>query len=323
MVKAVMIKDMDLVYAIYQYGSFSKAADELFISQSSLSMSIQKIESEIGVPLFDRRQHPIKLTQAGSVLIRFYLNVKPLQTDMFARIQDLSELRSGSLSIGGTHYLISYVLPQTIISFSNQYPNLVLNLIESSSNRFNDMLLNCDIDLCLKCDLDSPKLQSIGHAFFDKLYLAVPVEQIKTLNLADNALSREQIAKGEYKPFEHYFQIEDFSKMTFLQLSPGNNLFKRSEDIFKHFNIYPNKVISLNQFVTAYNLAGHGLGCTLASSRLITQNTQENLAYYELPTPLTVRDFHFIMRKDAYISKGVQTFVALFAKLGSNEFRQK
>ena len=71
MVKAVMIKDMDLVYAIYQYGSFSKAADELFISQSSLSMSIQKIENEIGVPLFDRRQHPIKLTQAGSELIRF------------------------------------------------------------------------------------------------------------------------------------------------------------------------------------------------------------------------------------------------------------
>ena len=78
------MKDMELVYAIYRYGSFSKAADELFISQSSLSMAIQRIETEIGVPLFDRRQHPVKLTQAGQELIRYYQEIKPRKTDMTA-----------------------------------------------------------------------------------------------------------------------------------------------------------------------------------------------------------------------------------------------
>lgn len=313
------MKDMELVYAIYRNGSFSKAADELFISQSSLSMAIQRIETEIGVPLFDRRQHPVKLTQAGQELIRYYQEVKPRKTDMLARIQDLAELRSGSLAVGGTHYLLSYVLPQTIVSFSTQYPNMTLNLIEAPSNRFTDMLLNCDIDLCIKCDLDSPKLQSIGHAFFDKLFLAVPAEQVKPLNLSPNALTREQIIQGDYNAFDHYFRIEDFSKLTFLQLSPGNNLYKRSEDIFEHFQIRPGKVIRFNQFVTTYVLAGNGLGCTLASSRLITQNNQPRLVYYELPTPLIVRDFHFTVRRDAYISKGIQAFCGIYSQLENEE----
>lgn len=317
------MKDMELVYAIYRNGSFSKAAEELYISQSSLSMAIQRIEREIGVPLFDRQQHPVKLTQAGHELIRFYQDVKPRKTDMLARIQDLTELRSGSISVGGTHYLLSYVLPRTIVSFTAQYPNMALNLIEAPSNRFNDMLVNCDIDLCIKCDLDSPKLQSIGHAFFDKLFLAVPSEQVKPLNLSFNALNREQIIKGDYHPFDHYFRIEDFPKLTFLQLSPGNSLYKRSEDIFEHFQIRPGKVIRFNQFVTTYILAGNGLGCTLASSRLITQNNQPRLVYYELPTPLIIRDFHFTVRKDAYISRGIQTFCNLFTQLESEAAAQQ
>ena len=313
------MKDMELVYAIYRYGSFSKAADELFISQYSLSMAIQRIETEIGVPLFDRRQHPVKLTQAGQELIRYYQEIKPRKTDMLARIQDLAELRSGSLAVGGTHSLLSYVLPQTIVSFSTQYPGVTLNLIEAPSNRFTDMLLNCDIDLCIKCDLDSPKLQSIGHAFFDKLFLAVPAEQVKPLNLSPNALTREQIITGNYNAFDHYFRIEDFAKLTFLQLSPGNNLYKRSEDIFEHFQIRPGKVIRFNQFVTTYVLAGNGLGCTLASSRLITQNNQPRLVYYELPTTLIIRDFHFTVRRDAYISKGIQAFCSIYSQLENEE----
>ena len=50
------MKDMELVYAIYRYGSFSRAAEELYISQSSLSMAIQRIEAEVGTALIDRRQ---------------------------------------------------------------------------------------------------------------------------------------------------------------------------------------------------------------------------------------------------------------------------
>lgn len=311
------MKDLELIYAIYKYGSFSKAAEELYISQSSLSMAIQRIETEVGTPLFDRRQHPVKLTQAGEEYIRYYQAIKPLQTDMMTRIQDITELRSGSFALGGTHYLLSYILPETIVRFSEQYPGIELKIIEAQSSRFKVMLLNCDIDLCLKCDVSDSKLQAICHAFFDKLYLAVPREQVKTLGLAENALTGAEICEGKEPIFNHYFRTEDLEKITFLQLTPGNNLCSRSEEIFAHLGVRPKRMIHFHQFVTAYNLAGCGLGCTLASSRLILRHDHPELVYYGLPTPLMIRDFHFTTRKDAYISRSIRAFCEVFAQAES------
>ena len=60
----------DLIYTVYQEGSISKAAQKLFISQPSLSVMIQKIEEEVGIPLFDRTCKPIRLTEAGQEYIK-------------------------------------------------------------------------------------------------------------------------------------------------------------------------------------------------------------------------------------------------------------
>ncbi len=316
------MKNFELVDGICRYGSFSKAADELHISQSSLSMAIQRIESEVGVPLFDRRQHPVMLTEAGEAYVGYYRKIKPFHADMQMKIQDIAHMKRGSFSLGGTHYLLSYILPEAIVRFANQYPGIDFRIVESQSERFKSLLLNCDIDLCLKCDVSDPQIHAICPAFFDKLYLAVPKEQVEPLNLAKNALTGTQIREKQGEVFEHYFRIEDLEKMTFLQLTPGNNLCNRSERIFEHLGAKPKKIIRFNQFVTAYNLAGSGLGCTLASSRLIEQINHPNLVYYELPTPLMIREFHFATRKDAYISKSIRAFCELFAQ-AEDEKRKK
>jgi len=309
------MKDLELVYAVYKYGSFTKAAEEMYIGQSSLSMAIQRIEGELGVPLFDRRQHPIKLTQAGEEVIRFYREMKPLQTRMKAKVQDIAELRSGSLAIGGTHYLLSYILPETFVRFTSRYPGVELKIIEAQSGQFKEMLSSCEIDLCLKCDVTDPNLQTIRHAFFDELYLAVPREQVDALGLMEDPLTAAQIRENGGSEFDHYFRAEDLEKITFLQLTSGNNMYSRSEEIFRQLGHRPKKIFHFQQFVTAYNLAGSGLGCTLTSSRLIIRQDHPDLVYYKLPSPLMIRDFHFATRKDAYLSKSIRAFCELFAEV--------
>lgn len=311
------MKDLELIYAIYRHGSFSKAAEELYIGQSSLSMAVQRIESEIGLPLFDRRQHPVRLTKAGEEYISYYQKVKPLQTDLAAKIQDIASLNSGSLVLGGTHYLLSYILPDVIVRFMQKYPGIELKIVEAQSSSFRDMLADCEIDLCLKCDVNDPKLHTLCHAFFDKLYLAVPREQAAALGLAETALTAEQVQENRECTYDHCFRVQELEQMTFLQLTPGNNLCLRSENIFAHLGVRPKKIIHLEQLVTSYNLAGSGLGCTLASSRLIAKLNHPNLVYFELPTPFMVRDFHFTIRKDAYISRSVRAFCELFAQMES------
>ena len=97
-----------MVNAICQYGSFSRAAEELYIGQSSLSMAIQRIEAELGTPLFDRRQHPVRLTAAGEEYIRFYHQVRPLQNNMMTKIRDLAELKTGTVTLGGALFAFLY-----------------------------------------------------------------------------------------------------------------------------------------------------------------------------------------------------------------------
>ena len=60
-----MFRHMNYVYEVYREGSFSKAAAKLYISQPALSATVKKVETEIGMPLFDRGHSPIRLTECG------------------------------------------------------------------------------------------------------------------------------------------------------------------------------------------------------------------------------------------------------------------
>lgn len=306
------MKDMDLVYAIYQYGSFSKAAEELYIGQSSLSMAIQRIENELGMPLFDRRRHPIGLTEAGQEYIRYYRQVKPAQENMLARIRDLKELRTGRLTLGGSNYLLSYILKDCICAFARAYPGVDLQIVEAQSGAFRGLLADCKIDLCLKCDADDPGLQSIGHAFFDQLFLAVPRSLVA--DAPGSPLTAEDIRAGRFAAYEHYFPSERMEGLPFLQLTPGNNLHDRGAMILQQMDAHPAKIFQVQQLVTACQLAEAGLGCTLISSCLAQALNTRNLLFYTLPSSLMTRDFHFVTRKDAYITKAIQAFCALFAQ---------
>ena len=65
-----MFSGMNYVYEVYKEQSFSKAAENLYISQPALSSMIKKIETKIGMPLFDRSTSPIQLTECGKKYIK-------------------------------------------------------------------------------------------------------------------------------------------------------------------------------------------------------------------------------------------------------------
>ena len=62
-----MQAELAYIYAMYKAGSFSKAAEKLYITQPALSMSVKKIEAALGMPLFDRTARPLQLTEAARI----------------------------------------------------------------------------------------------------------------------------------------------------------------------------------------------------------------------------------------------------------------
>ena len=113
-----MSPEMLYIYTIYQEGSFSRAASKLYLSQPALSIAIRKIENEIGMPLFDRQSKPLRLTAAGEIYIDTIKKELLLEQEQQQKISDLKNLTSGTVRLGGTHFLNAYILPEVLSDFS-------------------------------------------------------------------------------------------------------------------------------------------------------------------------------------------------------------
>ena len=91
------------VYEVYKEKSFSKAAQNLYISQPSLSARIKKIEDTLGVPLFDRSTTPLRLTESGEVYIKAAEEIMQIEQQVENYINNLTTLKTGHLSVGASN----------------------------------------------------------------------------------------------------------------------------------------------------------------------------------------------------------------------------
>lgn len=129
-----MITNIQLEYlvALDRHGSFSKAAAHCFVTQPTLSMQIQKLEAELGVPLFDRGSKPVRATPMGRAVIdRAYRALRELKgiTEM---VREQREAASGELRLGIIPSLGPYLLPRFIpdlLSVHTQVQLIIKELI--------------------------------------------------------------------------------------------------------------------------------------------------------------------------------------------------
>ncbi len=90
-----MFANMDYVYAVYQEKSFSRAADKLFISQPSLSITIKRVEEKMGLPIFNRRTNPISLTPFGVEYIQAVEQIRAIEERLRDLAEDQKSLKAG------------------------------------------------------------------------------------------------------------------------------------------------------------------------------------------------------------------------------------
>lgn len=152
--------------------NFSEAAKVLNIAQSSLSQQIKQLEDELGIPLFIRNSHTIRLTEAGEAILPFAqrtLNEAKACTD---RIYDLQKLQTGTLSIGVTHSF-SPILTESVISFMKMYPGIKLNIVYRQMNELMEILAKHEIDFVLAFRPTQPLPDVESHILFQTSLSAI------------------------------------------------------------------------------------------------------------------------------------------------------
>src|SRR5689334_6923126 len=134
------LTQLEYIVAVDKHRHFGKAAEQCHVTQPTLSMQIQKVEEEIGYPLFDRLKKPIAPTTKGlafisqaKVLLREHLKLVDLSRDQGKEL-------SGELRLGVIPTIPPYLLPYFIESFSRQYPKVQLTVDELKTDTIIRML---------------------------------------------------------------------------------------------------------------------------------------------------------------------------------------
>lgn len=137
------------VYEVYKERSFTKAAQNLYISQPSLSARIKKIEEIIGEPLFDRSTTPLQLTEVGKVYIEAAEEITQIEQRVENYINDLAGLKTGNLAVGASTLFAAYVVPSLITQFNQKFPDVHIQLIEGNTAELEEMLGSNALDFSL------------------------------------------------------------------------------------------------------------------------------------------------------------------------------
>jgi len=164
---------LEVFLAVTREGTFSRAAEKLHRTQSAVSQSIHKLESDIGEPLFDRYSRDGLLTDAGRVLKEYAERLLNLRDDANGALAELRELQRGKLAIAANEFTALYLLP-VLAEFRRLHPMIRIMVHRSLGSHIPDDLLRHTSELgVLTYDPEEPQLHSI-IVYLDELIFVVP-----------------------------------------------------------------------------------------------------------------------------------------------------
>lgn len=144
-----------IFYYVVEHQSFSKAASQLFISQSAVSKGMKELESQLGLVLIDRqgsgnkKYNQIALTDDGRLLFEYARAIFSLERVAVENLQSRQELREGILSIGASSTIASYWLAEYVAKFHQIYPNIKLNIEVGNTEFIKQAVIDCKLELAL------------------------------------------------------------------------------------------------------------------------------------------------------------------------------
>jgi DNA-binding transcriptional LysR family regulator len=133
--------------SVARHLSFTKAAQELYVTQPAITKHVRELERSYGQRLFERRGNRISLTEAGRLLLQHADEVEALHQRLTDQLYALHDEAAGRLRLGASTTLAQYVLPPLLPGFQQRYPQVQLSLLNANSEQIAEALLHGHLDL--------------------------------------------------------------------------------------------------------------------------------------------------------------------------------
>jgi len=143
----IEIRHLKYFLAVAEDLHFRKAAERLYISQPGLSRQIKQMEEDLGIQLFERHNRKVELTKTGEYLKNeISINLKKLD-HIFEHARLLHNGKFGNLKLGYVGSAMQQIIPNLLLNFRNEYPDVLFSLTEMDNDKQIEGLLTHDIDL--------------------------------------------------------------------------------------------------------------------------------------------------------------------------------
>lgn len=288
---------LENVIAIYEERSTTRAAERLSLTQSALNQQLQKLETDLGVPLFIRTRSAWSPTPAGMVYIKAAQEMLQMKKDAYRRIQDMAQLAQRSYHIGLIPERGIDMFTAVYPAFHSAYPNIVLEPMEYNVRDMQREIASGRIDLGLMTTIEQQKDDNAYvHLADEEIFLAVP---------AIHPQAHQGSVQHEDAPT---ISLSLFADDSFIMLPQYTTMYEYVIRLFDEAGYTPKVLFHTRSNISKYRLVATGVCCALLPAVYCTPN--DNIRYFRL-VQQPCWQVSMCHRKDAYLSNAERYFLAL------------
>lgn len=242
------IRQVQFFLSIVNTGSFTEAADEHYISQSSLSKKIIALEKELQVTLFDRSKRKVFLTEAGERFLEQALKLDAIYKDTIIELDGYKN-KQDTLSIAAIPVITQYGITTQIAQFREQYPHIHLTLEEIDGLNILSAIAERRFDLGITRDNFVNQDQYESHEIYrDKLLVVV--------------------SKKNQHAIRTSISLKELSKDNFIVFDRVTDLYKLVIDECQEAGFEPTIFYSSHRKVSVFGLVGANIGIALMPTKI-------------------------------------------------------
>ncbi|POX57320.1 transcriptional regulator CynR [Streptomyces sp. Ru71] len=287
------LRHLRYLLAVAENGTFTRAAEELHISQPTLSQQIKQLERIVGVQLLDRTERTVRLTDAGEAYVH---HARRALRDLAAAeraVHDVHDLSRGRLRLAVTPTFTAYLTGPLAAEFHTRHPGITLTLRETTQDRIEAGLLADEFDL--------------GIAFTGSHLPGITATELfsETLTLVTST----RHAAGDHRALP----VGDLVRMQLALLSGDFATRSHIDDYFAQHGISPRTLVEANSIQTLTEIVQRTSLATVLPDAIA--HDHPHLTPVPLDPSLPDRTVALLTRTDAYRSAAARAFTGLTHEL--------
>jgi DNA-binding transcriptional LysR family regulator len=288
----VSLKQFRAFASVAETSSFTRAAERLFLTQSTLTTTIRELESTLGVKLFDRSTREVALTREGA---DFYPVVQRLLQDVEAAIADISEVavgRKGHVRIAAGMTVVTTLLTPVVAKFAERFPAIKVHIRDDNGSGISRRVKSLEADIGL-----SGKFGDDAELVFHPQFR----DRFGVVCRRDHALAKKR-GRITWRDLEGHRYIESSNDTTvyaMLQRVAGENQF------------FSNAAFEASSLTSLECLMSAGLGFSVISALAASHNPKNDLVYRELHEPKLEREVCIITKRGRALSPAAKNMLEM------------